>query len=74
MIYGDTLDTSRGRILLFGVNTLERGERHGSEATDQLNELAGDAVRLEIDEGLLTASAGSSLTSTTQTASASTRL
>ncbi|MCI0788736.1 MAG: thermonuclease family protein [Chloroflexi bacterium] len=47
MIDGDTLDTSRGRIRLFGVHTLERGERHGSEATDQPNELAVDAVRLE---------------------------
>ena len=36
MIDGDTLDTSRGRIRLFGVHTLERGERYGSEATDRL--------------------------------------
>ena len=47
VIYGDTLDTSRGRILRFGVNTPERGERCSTEAKDQLKELDGDAVRLK---------------------------
>ena len=46
-IAGDTLDTSMGRVRLFGVDTLERRERCASEATDRLRELAGDQVRLE---------------------------
>ena len=47
VIDGDTLDTTRGRVRLFGVDTPERGERCASEATDRLEELAGDSVRLE---------------------------
>ncbi|MBC8279565.1 MAG: thermonuclease family protein [Chloroflexi bacterium] len=47
VIDGDTLDTSRGRVRLFGVHTPERGERCASEATDRLRSLAGDSVRLE---------------------------
>ena len=47
VIDGDTLDTTRGRVRLFGVNTPERGDRCASEATDRLQELAGDSVRLE---------------------------
>jgi len=47
VVDGDTLDTSRGRVRLFGVDTPERGESCASEATDRLQELAGGSVRLE---------------------------
>lgn len=44
---GDTLDTPKGRVRLFGVDAPEGGEGCGSEATERLQELAGDSVRLE---------------------------
>ena len=47
VIDGDTLDTTRGRVRLFGVDAPEHGERCASEATDRLQDLAGDSVRLE---------------------------
>lgn len=47
VIDGDTLDTSRGRVRLVGVDTPERGQRCAVEATDRLRALAGDTVRLE---------------------------
>ena len=47
VIDGDTLDTAKGRVRLFGVNTPELGERCASEATHRLQQLAGDSVRLE---------------------------
>ena len=47
MIDGDTLASSIYRIRLFGVDTPKRGERCFSEAKERLNELAGDAVRVE---------------------------
>jgi len=47
IIDGDTLDTSKGRVRLFGVDTPERGERCATEATERLRQLAGDTVRLE---------------------------
>ena len=47
VIDGDTLDTTRGRVRLFGVDTPEHGERCAAEATDRLQELAGDSVQLE---------------------------
>ena len=47
IIDGDTLDTSKGRVRLFGVDTPERGQRCAIEATERLRELAGDTVRLE---------------------------
>ncbi len=40
IIDGDTLDTSKGRVRLFGVDTPERGERCASEATERLREPA----------------------------------
>jgi micrococcal nuclease len=47
VIDGDTLDSPVGRIRLYGVNTPERGEECFSEATERLEELAGDRVRVE---------------------------
>lgn len=47
VIDGDTLDTARGRIRLYGIDTPERGEHCAPEATVRLRELAGDSVRLE---------------------------
>ena len=47
VIDGDTLDSTRGRVRLFGVDTPERGQRCASEATDRFQELAGNIVRLE---------------------------
>ena len=47
IIDGDTLDTSKGRVRLFGVDAPERGQRCATEATERLRELAGDEVRLE---------------------------
>ena len=47
VIDGDTLDTTSGRVRLFGVDTPEVGQRCESEATGRLNELAGNSVRLE---------------------------
>ena len=44
---GDTLDSLAGRVRLYGVDTLERGEPCFYEATDRLRELAGDMVRVE---------------------------
>ena len=47
MIDGDTLDTAKDRVRLFGVDTPEFGERCASETTHRLQQLAGDSVRLE---------------------------
>ena len=47
VIDGDTLDTTAGRVRLFGLNTPERGERCFSEATNRLHELAGKTTRVE---------------------------
>ena len=41
IVDGDTLDTTQGRLRLFGVDTPERGERCFREATDRLSGLAG---------------------------------
>ncbi|HEU0021536.1 MAG TPA: thermonuclease family protein [Dehalococcoidia bacterium] len=49
IIDGDTFDSPVGRVRLFGVDTPERGERCFSEATERLEELAGDAVRVQED-------------------------
>ena len=48
IIDGDTLDTSRGRIRLFGVDTPEVGQPCASEATKRLRDLAGDTIRIEV--------------------------
>ena len=42
IIDGDTLDTSRGVIRLYGVDTPEVGQRCSTEATQRLRKLAGD--------------------------------
>lgn len=47
IVDGDNLDSSEGRIRLFGVDTPERGQRCSKEATDRLSRLAGNAVRVE---------------------------
>ena len=44
IIDGDTLDTSKGRVRLFGVDTPERSQRCATEATERLRELTGDVV------------------------------
>ena len=44
---GDTLDTTQGRLRLFGVDTPERRERCFTEATDRLSGLAGELIRVE---------------------------
>ena len=48
VIDGDTLDTSAGRVRLFGVDTPEWGERCFNRATRALEELAGGTVRVEV--------------------------
>ena len=47
IIDGDTLDGTRGRIRLYGIDTPEWGEPCFSEATERLVELAGETVRVE---------------------------
>lgn len=47
VIDGDTLDTTAGRVRLFGANTPERGERCFAEATARLRQLAGKTIRVE---------------------------
>ena len=47
IIDGDTFDTPRGRVRLFGVDTPERGQRCYTQAARGLEKLAGSAVRVE---------------------------
>jgi len=47
VIDGDTLNTSDGRIRLYGVDAPEEGERCAPESSDRLRELAGSSVRLQ---------------------------
>ena len=48
VIDGDSLDTERGLLRLFGVDTPERGERCDSKAKNRLRGLAGNSIRLEL--------------------------
>ena len=48
VIDGDTLDTSRGVIRLYGVDTPEVGQRCASQATERLRDLADDTIRIEV--------------------------
>ena len=47
IIDGDTLDTTAGRIRVYGADTPELGDRCFEEATDEMKTLAGETVRLE---------------------------
>ena len=47
IIDGDTLESSRGRIRIYGIDTPEHGERCYSESTNRLKELAGISVLME---------------------------
>ena len=47
VIDGDTLDTERGPVRLFGVDTPESGQRCYSKAKNRLRGLAGNSIRLE---------------------------
>lgn len=47
IIDGDTIDTNVGRIRIYGADTPERGEHCFSEATDEMDRLAGNEVRGE---------------------------
>ena len=48
VVDGDTLDSTYGRVRLYGVNAPEHGEQCFREATDRLQELAGDSVRVDL--------------------------
>ena len=48
IIDGDTFDSERGRVRLFGVDTPERGQRCYQAASDRLGELAGETVRVQL--------------------------
>lgn len=47
IIDGDTLDTSIGRIRLYGIDAPEIGERCSRDATEELRRLAGNRVMVE---------------------------
>ncbi len=53
VIDGDTLDTERGPVRLFGVDTSERGQRCYSKAKKRLRKLAGNSIRLEFGPRVL---------------------
>jgi micrococcal nuclease len=48
VIDGDTFDSAPGRVRLYGVDAPERGDECFREATDRLQELAGDSVRVDL--------------------------
>ena len=48
IIDGDTLDTSRGVMRLYGVQAPEIGQRCAKEATERLRGLADDTIRIEV--------------------------
>ena len=48
IIDGDTLDTSRGVIRLYGVDTPVVGQRCSKEATERFRDLAGDTIRIKV--------------------------
>ena len=47
VVDGDTLVTSAGRVRLYGVDAPEVGERCADGATERLQRMAGEEVRLE---------------------------
>jgi endonuclease YncB( thermonuclease family) len=47
VIDGDTFDSGNEVIRLFGADTPERDDNCFAEATDRLQELAGESVRVE---------------------------
>jgi micrococcal nuclease len=47
VVYGDTIDTSIGRVRLFGLDTPKRADDCFTEATDFTRLLVGTGVRLE---------------------------
>ena len=48
IIDGDTLDTSRGVIRLYGVDTPEVGQKCDREATERLRDLADNTLRIDV--------------------------
>lgn len=48
VIDGDSLDTERGLVRLFGIDTPESGQRCYAKAKNRLRGLAGNSIRLEL--------------------------
>ncbi len=47
VIDGDSLDTGRGLLRLYGADTPERGQPCYSKATQRMRQLAGDSIRIQ---------------------------